>query len=145
MTISAYLAARYSRRAELNDYRRRLEREGVTVTSRWLTGEHEWSGTPDDAIPVAEQGRFAQEDLDDIDRSDVLILFADPPDGYGTRGGAQFEAGYALSQGIELVVVSHRQHVFCCLPDVVFCPDPEAAIAYVVGLRVGSSGKLKVA
>ncbi len=141
MTTSVYLAARFSRQHELRGYAANLRHDGIHVTSRWHDGAHAWTGTDDQHIPRAVQARFAQEDLDDIDQSHALILFADPPDNAGTRGGAQFEAGYAYGMGIRLIVVSYRQHIFCSLPDVIFCPDPESALAYVRGLTLRSNGR----
>jgi len=142
MGTCVYLAARFSRKHELAAYARELRRDGVTVSSRWHDGAHDWTGISDEAMPRAVQARFAQEDLDDIDAAHALLLFADPPGNEGTRGGAQFEAGYAYGMGIRLIVVSHRQQVFCALPEVIFCPDPDSALAYVRGLTVRSNGRV---
>ncbi len=73
--ITAYLASRFSRKEELRVYAQELQRSGVNVSSRWLTGQHDWTGTPDEHIPCAVQAEFAQQDLDDIDQANVLIFF----------------------------------------------------------------------
>ncbi len=145
MTKTIYLAARFSRKDELNGYRRILERDGCEVTSRWLTGVHEWIGTVDEFIPHTAQQAFANDDLEDIERSGLFLYFADPPDNRGTRGGKDFELGYAYATGIPCIVVGHRSHVFTHLRDMVFCECFDAARAYIGDLRVLSSGKLRAA
>lgn len=73
-----YLASRYDRREEMLKYAAELERDGHTITSRWIHG-HE---VPDE-LPVEESLRlhqqYAQEDLDDIAAADTFVLFSDPP------------------------------------------------------------------
>lgn len=87
MTTKVYLAARYTRRLELVEYARQLERLGYTVTSRWLAGEHQWDGMAvETAQAYEERGeipplawRFAQDDLEDVTAADLLIAFTERP------------------------------------------------------------------
>lgn len=140
--LKVYLASRFSRQSELRGHAADLRREGIACTSRWLTGVHNWSGTADQHIPHAEQARFAQDDLDDIDQANVLVVFGDPPGNTGARGGACVEVGYALGMGIPVIVVGFRQNVFYCLPQIIYCETWDAARVYVAGLTLGSSGEL---
>ncbi len=118
-----YLAARFSRLPELVGYERELALQGIPVTSRWLRGGHEFVGTPDEDIPVERQARFAQEDLEDIDRADVVICFTEALGAGPARGGRHVEMGYALARYKSLIVVGYRENVFCCLPHVTFADD----------------------
>ncbi len=91
-----YLAARYSRRLELCEYRAQLVSAGHTVDAVWLNGEHQIG---DHGIPIGEHGealvegddgstseraaalrqRFAQEDFRDVLMCDLLIAFTEQP------------------------------------------------------------------
>lgn len=137
MSMSVYLAGRFSRKAELAGYAADLGSAGIACTSRWLTGVHDWTGAPDELIPIPEQGRFAQDDLDDIDRADVLIFFGDAPGSYGARGGACVELGYALGIGMPVIVVGAVQNVFCALPTVIRCATWGEAVAWLAMWREG--------
>lgn len=126
-----YLAARYSRRAELCTYRDILEKKGFTVTSRWLDGNHQI----DDAglsleAKAAERTRFAQEDWDDLMSADWCISFTETPRSSNSRGGRHVEYGAALAKGMSCTVIGPRENVFHCLPSVVVFPNwDEFAIA----------------
>ena len=121
-----YLAARYSRREELDGYRDQLERIGHQVTSRWLNGNHPISDAGladehgDQGFGVAERSRFALEDLEDLTAADTIIAFTEAPRSTSSRGGRHVELGIAIGQGKRVIVVGHRENVFCCLPIVQF-------------------------
>lgn len=125
--MKVYLAARFSRLPELLGYKAELEDAGVTVTSRWLLGGHEWVGTPDDEIPVDELARFATDDLEDLTAADLVICFTESPRSGPARGGRHVEFGYALARGIPVLTVGYRENVFYCLPTVMYAVDWEAA------------------
>ena len=114
---SYYLAARYSRREELQGYRAELERLGHKVYGRWLTGAH--LATEEDILRRPELGRdFAVDDLLDICQADTMIAFTELPRSAANRGGRHVEFGIAIAQEMALVVVGPRENVFHCLPDV---------------------------
>ena len=114
---SFYLAARYSRREELQGYKTELEALGHKVYGRWLTGAH--LAAEDDILkrPALGSG-FALEDLIDIDQADTMISFTEPPRGTASRGGRHVEFGYALARGKQMIIVGPRENVFHCLPGV---------------------------
>ena len=126
--MKVYLAARFSRRDELNGYRAELEALGIDVTSRWLRGGHEWTGTRDHEIPCGDQARFATEDLEDIDAADVVVCFTEPSGSGPARGGRHVEMGYAIAREKVVMVVGHRENVFCCLPQVAYAIGWEYAL-----------------
>ena len=127
--MKIYLAARFSRKDELNGHADQLRATGHEVTSRWLTGAHEWSGVADNEIPAADQARFAREDIEDIDRADVIVCFTEAPHAGPARGGRHVEAGYALGIGKRILAVGWRENVFYALPQVEFFPAWDRALA----------------
>lgn len=113
-----YLASRYSRRKEMLNCAKIIEfRANHTITARWLNGSHK-ADTPAELAEKAAM--FAQEDIDDIKRSDVLIAFTESPDvvGGASRGGRHVELGLAIALNKRIVVIGHRENVFCHLPEV---------------------------
>jgi hypothetical protein len=133
--FTAYLAARYTRRLELCDYRDQLYQRGIDVPARWLNGGHQLDGK---GRPITEQGelqfengdprvdhlrkRFARDDYDDVTNADVLIAFTEEPRGDASgasRGGRHVELGIAIGQRKPVYIVGPRENIFCWLyPDV---------------------------
>lgn len=111
-----YLAARYSRRRELVEYREFIESEGGEVTSRWLHGNHQIADG-DEANKSAAQ-TFAVEDVDDVLAADYVIAFTEQPRATNSRGGRHVELGLALGAGKKVVIVGPRENVFTWLPGV---------------------------
>ena len=129
--MKIYLAARYSRRTELVDYRADLTARGAEVTSRWLNGDHQIdnSGTPigesgealvEGSSPdgAALREHFAQEDVADVMRADMLIAFTEQPRVGPSRGGRWVEFGLAIALGIPMVVIGPRENLFTWLPEI---------------------------
>lgn len=120
--IRFYLAARYSRREELNVYRDQLAQCGYLVTSRWLDGGHEiekdTQGLSAQAAD-AERERFAVEDWDDLIASNVVVNFTEAPRSTNGRGGRHVELGGAMAAGKICVVIGPRENVFHHHPRVI--------------------------
>lgn len=130
--MRVYLASRFSRLPELLEYKRQLEEVGIEVTSRWLLGGHEWSGTDDDALPCFAAARFAAEDLADIEAAEFIVCFTEAPRSGPSRGGRHVEMGFALASAKPIIVVGHRENVFCCLPEIEFASTWEEAYRRLV-------------
>lgn len=119
--MKIYMAARYSDHPWMRIYRNRLKQIGHTVTSRWINGDHE-ERFPND--PVA----WANEDLDDLLRSDCSIHFTEDwqkPRPGRNRGGRHVEFGIALALHQfrphgphRIIVVGYRENVFHHLPKI---------------------------
>jgi hypothetical protein len=86
---------------------------GVEVVSRWIDGHHEVRPDIDANHSQQEAQGWAYEDLTDIERADMLVLFTES-NGY-RRGGCLIEFGYALGNGLNLAVVGPTDNVFTCL------------------------------
>lgn len=132
--MRVYLAARYSRMHELENYASELRDYGIETTSRWITGRHE---TPPDGVAVDSPEHLAwaaDEDLADLDDASVLIAFTEPEGAiYGRgRGGRHVEMGYALGTNKRIVVCGHRENVFCFLPEVWFARDWSAVKQFLL-------------
>ena len=129
-----YLASRYGRLEELQNYRDILKELGHTITSRWVDGNHQWS--TEQQQKEAAEGRisqdayvFADEDLHDLLDADTLISFTEHPTSGYSRGGRHVEFGMALGWNAafdlivtryqkRLIVVGPRENVFHNLPSV---------------------------
>ena len=128
--MKIYLAARYSRHAELQSYAKTLEEVGHTITSRWIKGGHQINDEGlSDVAKEEERIRFALEDIEDLDAADVIINFTEKPRSTNSRGGRHVEMGYALGTKAKVVVViGPRENVFHCLPKVLYFPNWESFI-----------------
>lgn len=124
-----YLAGRYSRREELLRIGKQLKGMGHEVTSRWLLGKHEMK----DERPGHEEAMmFAEEDIQDILKADVLVAFTEEPGAQKgrARGGRHVEFGYAIARGMRVCVVGHRENVFCHLPEVMHFDSTERFMSW---------------
>lgn len=139
-----YVAGRYDRHPEMDEFAQQLRANGDEVTCEWITGKHEQFK---DAHLRNEE--FAVDDLKDLFDADGLILFGDDlenvldVDEHGrllvparwATGGRHVEFGIALCLRIlldagyelpnyRLVLVDHRQNIFHYLEKFVeFYPD----------------------
>lgn len=128
MTMKIYLCARYSRRNELRAVREELQRQGHTVTSRWLDTEwEEKDSAGSSAAPPEYRHEFAVKDIEDVVAADCLIAFTEPPRSSG-RGGRHVEFGAALALGKRLIVVGCRENLFYHHPRVEFFAETSEAL-----------------
>ena len=94
-SLKVYIAARWDRREEARLLAHRLVEElGWEVTSSWL-----YPGEEDEAATTEQQAKWAGRDIEDIERSALLILLTDERGSKTNGGGKDFEAGYALGVG----------------------------------------------
>jgi len=132
--MKIYLAARYSRREELAQYRIELQELGHIVQARWLDGEHQLSN---DGTPIGESGealvevgqpecaaklrtKFALDDWEDVNAAELVISFTEAPRSKPNRGGRHVEYGIALANKVRIIVIGHRENIFHWLPVVEF-------------------------
>jgi nucleoside 2-deoxyribosyltransferase len=126
-----YLSGRFSRIEELKQYREELEAMDHRVTSRWLLGGHEWTGTPEEGIPREVQARFAHEDRTDIILADTVICFTEPSRSGPARGGRHVEMGMAYAWQKQIIVVGGIENVFYALPEMIHADSWEAVKAMI--------------
>jgi hypothetical protein len=122
-----YLAARWSRREEVERYAAQLGEINIHVTSRWLTDPtHRMT---EEADAQAFNQELAGHDVEDVKGAEALIYFAPG----GTRGGSHVEFGMALAQGKRLFWVGEREHVFSWRADIQIFPDWTHLLEYLRG------------
>lgn len=127
-----YLAARYSRRAELIGYATQLRELGLAdVECRWLSEEHDWTGEADTPAGLEQAQRLALDDLNDVARAHAVIVFTEPAGTY-RRGGSLVELGMAIGLQKHTVIVGPAVNVFCTLPVVVRYTDWPAALTHLL-------------
>lgn len=111
-----YLAARYTRRLELCQYRMALEDLGHVITSHWLDGVDSHLDTGSNVLPLAIAQKHAKQDLVDIDAAQLVIAFTEEAGTPYRRGGRHWEAGYAYATGKAMLVVGPLENIFYTLP-----------------------------
>lgn len=124
--MNIYLAARYSRHSEMAEVADLLQERGFRVTSRWIRGNHDMDHK---RIKDDDRERFAIEDMEDIAKSDCIVLFTEDPknqDGKPpSKGGHHVEFGVGVALNKRMVIVGPRVNVFHHLPNVEVYGDLE--------------------
>lgn len=109
--MKIYLAASYSRREEILEFKNVIEQIGHTVTSRWIL-EHR------DAYTSHEMRECAKEDIEDIVTADMLIAFTESSSHTNRRGGRHTELGVALGLSMPIIRVGpEEENIFYTLAD----------------------------
>ena len=111
--MKVYVAAAWSERALARIRAEQLARAGHHVTSRWLLDEY--------SSESHSEAQRAEWDLEDVDRSDALVLLTMALGAMFSSGGRMVELGYALGRGTKVIVLGPRENIFCYLPQVVQC------------------------
>ena len=124
-----YLAARYSRRDEMKALATHLRLAGFFITSRWLYEDKPLNTHLGDDSPAFYR-ETAQIDLDDVDKSDALVFFAEDPKVGTPRGGRHVEFGYALAKGERCIVIGGEENIFHYLPNVMHFPTVSAFLEH---------------
>lgn len=144
--MKIYIASRYGRRKEMAGYAEKMQALGHEITSRWIFGEHELQddkfNSVDDADRTDVGRQFAQEDLEDLKDSEMVICFTETPGASPgrNRGGRHFEAGVAHALGKRIVVVGPRENVFYCLPEILHYENP---LSFVTELQRAHASKVE--
>ena len=119
--MNIYLAASYSRRAEIEGYAELLRGMGHQVTSRWHQGRNTPLTGSDDMQRFAHH--YARGDIADIESAELYIAFTTTPmpsevPGAAActapykAGGTHVEFGIAVALTKELWVVGPRENIF---------------------------------
>ena len=119
-----YLAADYARKHEMQGCRDVLESMGHKVTARWIDNDDSIEDAGGTGVGIDDANRmyysqFADKDFEDIDASEVFILFTT---GALSRGGRHTEFGRAQAKGKRLIIIGPREHVFHCTQEVSHYP-----------------------
>jgi nucleoside 2-deoxyribosyltransferase len=125
-----YLASRYGDKAQTQKYADDLKFAGFECTSNWLTEPHEADSLLSDLTPDLKI-EYARQDVKDVLRSDVFVVFTAEEHTPIIRGGHVFETGMAYAAKIPILVVGPRQCLFHWLPEIQICPTWELALEHL--------------
>lgn len=139
--MKVYLAASFSRQAEMKQLSLKLIEMGLEVTSRWL--EEKEAKRPEDRTKHNREN--AIQDVNDVRAADIVVRFTDEDvqwgDSYFVRdklirahfatGGRMFECGLAWAEGKPIIVIGGHQNIFDCLPNIIHLPDAEELKRYL--------------
>ena len=103
-----YLAAKFSRREEMEQKANELETYGFKPNCRWVFGGEEGLTRRD----------ICMLDLEDVEESDLIVLFTHPRAEPQPGGGRFVEFGYAMALSKKLVVIGPEENVFLTHPDI---------------------------
>lgn len=118
--MRVYLASRFGRWPEMQEYEKDLIERGHTVTSYWHNADHLKANAHVDLTPTREQRLdWASRDMVDILACSTLISFTEAPRG-DSRGGRHVEYGAALALEKETIVIGPLEHIFHELADTQF-------------------------
>ncbi len=123
--MQVYLAARFTRRKEMQRYAEELIALGHGVTARWVVGPPQSAHHPDQVSghSVAYDERVSVEDLKDVADADCIICFSEQPRETNKRGGRHVEFGLAVAAEKRIILVGPRENVFHFLPVVENFPN----------------------
>lgn len=100
---NTYLAAKYSRREEMEALVPFFNKLGYDIIARWVFGN--------------EEGLSAQDvcdlDLDDVKSSDMVIVFTHERKTPQPGGGRFVEMGYAMALNKKMIIIGPIENVFC--------------------------------
>ncbi len=115
-----YIAGRYESLDMLQGWATYLVEDGHGISSRWLSGAHDFAvdSAGQKIRAGGEEARWAAEDMEDVCRAEVLLVFS-PKNHFCTgRGGRHVEVGLALGLGKRILLVGERENVFHHLPQI---------------------------
>jgi nucleoside 2-deoxyribosyltransferase len=130
MMMRVYLSGQFEDGTTLCEVRRQLQAAGYSVTSRWLdaVGDGPATAQASDSGADTRLAGIARQDFEDIDRSDMVVVF-NPAEACSIgRGGRHVETGYALARGKRVLVVGARGNVFHWLPEITVLHDWPALV-----------------
>lgn len=106
-----YLAARYSRKPEMQDVASTLVDRGYRVTSNWIQENYDPNVVLTE-ITDEDNRKIALVDLEDILSADAMLFFAEDPLIGIPRGGRHVEFGYAMALNLEIYVIGPKENIF---------------------------------
>lgn len=105
------LIGEYANKKALFDAKLNLERLGYTVTSRWVLPNEEEDALEESGAILDRSGlccELSANNTTDIDKANIVICFLGPR----TRGGYNFELGYATAKNKRIYLIGKRLNVF---------------------------------
>ena len=125
-----YVAASLLNQENALRFSLRLQDAGFQVTSRWLRRDFSKKPTKDDwPAYVALEEEMGNIDVEDVLRSDTLIILANTP---SSSGGYHVELGLFLGANKpNIIVVGDRPNVFFWTDSVRYSPTTEGLVEWL--------------
>jgi hypothetical protein len=121
--LKIYIAARYGRRAEMEDYANILTSYGHEITANWVYGGEEGLTRED----------IAHLDIDDVTRADCVLSWTEPYGSLNQGGGRHFELGLAYGLGRQCFIIGPQEIVFHHTRDIKRFETFEEAVKFLAG------------
>jgi nucleoside 2-deoxyribosyltransferase len=115
--LKVYLASQYGCKEQTRKCANDLRDVGIDCTSVWLNEPHD----PTSRLVSLHENlkvQYAEQDIADILRADIFVVFSVTEDTSIVRGGMVFETGFAYGQGKPVIVCGPKQCIFHFLPDI---------------------------
>jgi nucleoside 2-deoxyribosyltransferase len=128
--LRIYLAASYNDKERIRLLSLQLEALGLIPVNHWQDEPAN--------VELKDWSKYANRDLQDIHRCDVLVVLTDRP---STTGAYHFETGFAFALGKQVLVVGKRTNFFHHLPHFNRVTDWKAAKQWLVKLESSMTGK----
>lgn len=115
--MNVYLASQYSQKHQTRQCATDLRNAGIDCVSVWLNEPHDAASR---LVHLHEnlKVQYAEQDIADILRADIFVVFSVSEDTSIVRGGMVFETGFAYGQGKPVIVCGPKQCIFHWLPDI---------------------------
>jgi len=123
--MSIYLAARYSRKQEIDNFAKLIEKAGFEVGSTWhSTDAVSQEGNFNDENKDTWRG-LAKQDLKELEEADILIMFTESPNVGIPRGGRHVEYGFFLhrrrhNRDLKIYIIGPVENLFNYFADEIF-------------------------
>jgi len=146
--MKVYLAAMYSLKNEVREREKDLKALGIECTSTWLKEPHDPKTGINEVTPEFCR-ETAHQDLQDILRSDVVVLFTVDGTTPTLRGGRHFESGFAYGvacmstmneianpqltiRDLKVITVGPRENIFHHIKSILNFPTWQGAMAFLL-------------
>ena len=107
--MKIYLAAKFGEKNEMREWAAFLKNDGHEVTSTWLESKNQTDREAPEEVLV----EAARQNLLDVLAADVLVTKSQEQGTVHTGGGRHVEFGYAVAEGMDIIVVGPKgEHVF---------------------------------
>jgi hypothetical protein len=139
--LKVYLASRHEDRPDIIKVRKELIKRGIHVTSRWLL---EGGVLKTNVVENEREGSLHVQtnDIEDINESDIVIVFSPKKAFRNSTGGRHVEFGYTLGlihsgSPKTLILVGYRENVFHWNPRVICARTHEDLYMYLDVFKEG--------
>lgn len=110
--LKIYIASRWDDRDDALMIKKFIEERGLICTSTWLTPHDEQSMDALKKAVIEKPRQRAIKDFEDIDASDVYLVYSPTKSHRNGTGGKHVEMGYAMAKGKTCVLVGVRENIF---------------------------------